>query len=212
MAGLLCGARTLQPRKTRCVHCAQTGRAKSVFDGRYAPCCKVLCASTPPTGNRRSSLRIAGSMRGEGGGAGLGRLQAAVVTPMRSEACGARSRERTARSGGAGGRARSAHQKLTSRSLSERSGHRPRSEFCAAPRTEHRSEPLAQSGAPVPGRISCPRFFGRNQRRWVGRRAETRHLEPAEAFNQALNTARCRACLRAKRQAPGQTCMFMMSV
>ena len=73
-----------------------------------------------------------------------------VCMPMRSEACGARSRERTARSGGAGGRARSAHQRLTSRSLFERSGCKPRSEFCASPpdRAPQRTPGAARGAGP----------------------------------------------------------------
>ncbi len=159
-AGLLCGARNSQPRKTRCVrcaHCAQTGCAKSVIEGRWRALLRIPALLD---GSHGKSIRLAAHCR-------VTTSNPALATPMRSEACGAKSRERTARSAGSGGRARSAPPRLTSRSLSERSEHSERSEFCAAPRTEHRSEPLAQPGAPLPGRLSLPTFFGEAKK--VGR-------------------------------------------
>jgi hypothetical protein len=56
------------------------------------------------------------------------------------------SRERTARRAGSGGRARSAPQRLTSRSLFERSEQRERSEFCVPPGPSTAANPWRSQG------------------------------------------------------------------
>jgi hypothetical protein len=79
------------------------------------------------------------------------------------------------RSAGLCSRARSAPRRLTSRTLSERSEQRERSELCAAAKSEHRRAVRPQAGPAPSGRLSWPTFFGeaKNSRSAVGPRPDT---------------------------------------
>ena len=116
-----------------------------------------------------------------------------VCTPMRSEASGAKSRERTARSGGAGGRARSAHQRLTSRSLFERSGCKPRSEFCASPpdRAPQRTPGEARGAAPGSPFFAYFLWRSKESRSAVGPRPDTSPQLQLQNQAQALGRISC---------------------
>jgi hypothetical protein len=153
-----------QGARSQSTRCAARTAAKSCAPRR------------PPRGIDSARCALPGQYKGKVVAGALVGADPAAVTPMRSEACGARSRERTARSAGSGGRARSAPQKLTSRSLSERSGQRPRSEFCASPPNRAPQRTPGKARGAAPGSPFFAPFLWRLQRKGVGCRAETRHL------------------------------------
>jgi hypothetical protein len=158
-------------------------RAKSVDEACCARGPKPLRSSTPPTGPKSNAVvasqlphpRLASHRASEATRHRAMRSEPSLVFFSPSDElssaglCGARD---------------SAHQELTSRRLSERSGRRPRSELGAAAKTEQRKAALAQRGPSRQGRFLCPLSLS-TQRKGVGRRAE--HPARPHAVNKSNN-------------------------
>jgi hypothetical protein len=142
-------------RKTRFVrhaHCAQTVARDLIGMGAAAPCCKPLCSSTPATGPLFGSLRIALESWRDGVRVRHADAQRGVWLQVPS----ADGEERRLEGQGAPAPLKN---KLRAACLSVAALGRA-ANSARAPQAEHRSEPLAQPGATLPGRLSLPPFFG----------------------------------------------------